>query len=376
MNWKKNWMMTMTSVIWTRKRHSHNELLVKPVLSISHRRGRAFAVSCILAFTMLGGLVSGCRPKTEKETRTILALDTYVTITAEGRDAIKAVADASSYIMEMEEKFSRKKKESEISKLNASSESAPVELSPETYAVLETAILYSEKTQGLFDPTIAPVMDLWGFGTDPHVPEGKEIEKTLEQVDYRKVHLLSGSLAYVDKGTQVDLGGAAKGAIAAELMKRVRGYSVTKVILDLGGNVCAWSKSGTLNIGIVSPSEPSALCCIYTLSKDQEMSVITSGAYERYFEEAGVRYGHIMDPETGRPVKTDILSATVIGQDGTVGDILSTVLFAYGSERARDFAIAEEIDCILCVDNGTLWVSSSLKGKVDAQKGWTIEYFG
>ena len=106
------------------------------------------------------------------------------------------------------------------------------------------------------------------------------------------------------------------------------------------------------------------------------MSVITSGAYERYFEEAGVRYGHIMDPETGRPVKTDILSATVIGQDGTVGDILSTVLFAYGSERARDFAIAEEIDCILCVDNGTLWVSSSLKGKVDAQEGWTIEYFG
>lgn len=376
MNWKKNWMMTMTSVTWTRKRHSHNELLVKPVLSTFHRRGRAFAVSYLLVLTMLGGLVSGCRPKTEKETRTILALDTYVTITAEGRDAIKAVVDASSYIMEMEEKFSRKKKESEISKLNASSESAPVELSSETYAVLETVLLYSEKTQGLFDPTIAPVMDLWGFGTDPHVPEGKEIEKTLEQVDYRKVHLLSGNRAYVEEGTQVDLGGAAKGAIAAELMKRVRGYSVTKVILDLGGNVCAWSKSGTLNIGIVSPSEPSALCCIYTLSKDQEMSVITSGAYERYFEEAGVRYGHIMDPETGRPVKTDILSATVIGQDGTVGDILSTVLFAYGSERAREFAIAEEIDCILCVDNGTLWVSSSLKGKVDAQEGWTIEYFG
>ncbi len=376
MNWKKNRMMTMTSVTWTRKRHSHNELLVKPVLSTFHRRGRAFAVSYLLVLTMLGGLVSGCRPKTEKETRTILALDTYVTITAEGRDAIKAVVDASSYIMEMEEKFSRKKKESEISKLNASSESAPVELSSETYAVLETVLLYSEKTQGLFDPTIAPVMDLWGFGTDPHVPEGKEIEKTLEQVDYRKVHLLSGNRAYVEEGTQVDLGGAAKGAIAAELMKRVRGYSVTKVILDLGGNVCAWSKSGTLNIGIVSPSEPSALCCIYTLSKDQEMSVITSGAYERYFEEAGVRYGHIMDPETGRPVKTDILSATVIGQDGTVGDILSTVLFAYGSERAREFAIAEEIDCILCVDNGTLWVSSSLKGKVDAQEGWTIEYFG
>ncbi|MBO4688796.1 MAG: FAD:protein FMN transferase [Clostridiales bacterium] len=366
----------MISVISTRTLNSHNELRAKPVLSLIQRRGRAFAVSCLILLSTLCGAVSGCSSKLPSKSVTIFALDTYVTLTAEGKEAEKAVAEGAAFLTEMEGKLSRQIGSSEIAKLNQSSEENPVCLSEETYALLQTVCLYAEKTEGLFDPTIAPVMDLWGFGEDPHVPSSSEIEETIQRVDYRRIHLLSDSYAYVEEGTAVDLGGAAKGAIGVMLMERMKEFSVTRIILDLGGNICAWAKNEELTIGVVSPLDPAKLCCVYTLSKDEEMSVITSGAYERYFEEAGVRYGHIMDTSTGYPADTDLLSATVIGSDGTVGDILSTALFASGSERARKLASYLRIDCILCSENGTLWVSSSLEGKVREQEGWTIEYFG
>lgn len=373
---KKNWKKNMISVISTRTPNSHNELRAKPVLSSFHRRGRAFAVSCLILGQMLLWMISGCAAKVPKETITVLALDTYVTLTAEGNEAGKAVAEGAAYLTELEGRLSRKKDKSEIAQLNASTKETPVRLSEETYALLEAVCLYAEKTEGLFDPTIAPVMDLWGFGEDPHVPSSSDIEEAVQRVDYRRIHLLPDGCAYVEEGTRVDLGGAAKGAIGILLMAKMRESSVTKIILDLGGNVCAWAKKEELTIGIISPADPTKLCCAYSLGKDEEQSVITSGAYERYFEEAGIRYGHIMDTATGYPAVTDLLSATVIGRDGTVGDILSTALYASGSEKARILAGELHIDCILCADNGTLWVSSSLKGKVDAQEGWTIEYFG
>ena len=159
-------------------------------------------------------------------------------------------------------------------------------------------------------------------------------------------------------------------------MEKLSSYSLSKIILDLGGNVCCRSRSSDLTIGIVSPLSSDALCCTYSLSSGSSCSVITSGAYERYIEEDGVRYGHIMDTSTGYPADTDLLSATVIGPDGTKGDIYSTTLFSLGSEKAMELASSSDIDCILCMENGTLWVSQTLEGKVDAQEGWTIQYFG
>ena len=160
------------------------------------------------------------------------------------------------------------------------------------------------------------------------------------------------------------------------LTQKLRTYDLKKIILDLGGNICAWSASSEVSIGIVSPRNTAELCCTYTLDPGEATCVITSGAYERFFEQDGVKYGHIMDTKTGVPANTDILSATVIGPDGTKGDVFSTALFSVGSGEAKTIAMREHVDCILCMENGTLWVSSSLQGKVHAQEGWTIEYFG
>ncbi len=342
--------------------------------SFRTERSRAFAFFFTFLF-LFSFALTGCSQVPKKKLE-IFALDTYVTITLEGKDVQEAMTKCTDILADMEGKLSRQRADSEISALNRSSEESPVVLSDETYSLLSQVYGYSEKTQGAFDMTIAPLMDLWGFGKyGEHVPEQSAIDETLLRVDYRKVHLLSGNRAYVEPGTEVDLGGAAKGYIGDILMEKLKEYDLRKIILDLGGNVCAWSSSSELNIGIADPGEPGKIFCTYEMKKGERLSVITSGSYERFFEENGVRYGHIMDTSTGCPAVTDLLSVTVVGTDGTRGDVYSTTLYAIGSKEAMKLASEENIDCILCLDNGTLWVSSSLKGKVHAQEGRTIEYF-
>ncbi|MBO4927934.1 MAG: FAD:protein FMN transferase [Clostridiales bacterium] len=338
--------------------------------------------SCIrLLAVILAGMFllpfSGCTKRREpKAELSLFAMDTYVRLQAEGEDADNAVKAAASLLSELEQKLSRTLEGSEVSALNRSSKDSPVTLSEDTYRLLSSVCEYAEKTEGRFDPTIAPLMDLWGFGTEKaSVPDEKKIGETLARVDFRRIHLLSENQAYVEEGTQVDLGGAAKGFIGQLLMEKMQSFSLSKIILDLGGNICVWSKSSSLSVGVISPLQSDKLICICDSPENENLFVITSGAYERYFEENGVKYGHIMDTRTGCPVVTDLLSATIIGSDGTSGDILSTTLFALGCEEAKAFAVKEKIDCILCAENGTLWVSSSLEGKVHEQEGWTIRYF-
>ena len=156
----------------------------------------AFFLSFTFIFSWILTL-SGCK-KTKEESLSLFACDTYITLTCAGKDAGKAVKEASDLLLKMEAKFSRQKEDSEIAKLNQSTEKEPVTLSEDTYYILQLAKKYAEETGGRFDPTIAPIMDLWGFGTDNmHVPESREIEETVKNVDYRKVHLLSNHRAYV-----------------------------------------------------------------------------------------------------------------------------------------------------------------------------------
>ncbi len=334
------------------------------------------AVLLITAFLL--GLAS-CKKKEDTRSATIVALDTYVSLSVTGSQAEDALRAATKKIASLEDILSRTKEGSEIDQLNHSSESSPVTLSNETYTLLQNTITLSELSGGVFDPTVGPVMEAWGFGhdSDPKkIPDEDAILAAKDKVDYHKIHLLPDFRAYVEDGVVVDLGGVAKGYIADALMKEIRSFDVSRVILDLGGNVCAYDQAKELVIGVISPKDTGKLAATVDLSKGKPGSVITSGAYERYHEIDGVRYGHIMDTSTGRPVKTDLLSATVVSEDGTKGDVMSTVLFAMGRQDATDFATKNGISCILCEENGTMWVSADLKGKVHEQDGWTIRYFG
>ena len=304
----------------------------------------------------------------------LYALDTYVSIQVDGVQSEEAADAGLKRLLDLEQILSCHIASSEIARLNTSDEEHPVVLSEKTYAFLEDVLELSEKTGGRFDPTVAPLMELWGFGEETAaIPDASELEEVLRHVDYHGVHLSSGNLAYVDAGCKVDLGGAAKGYIADQVMEEIRKYDVSKVILDLGGNIRCWKNSKKLTVGIVSPLDPHSLIATVELT---DGSVVTSGAYERYKEIDGVRYGHIMDTKTGYPVETDLLSVTVIDKDGTRADVLATALFAMGKEEAEKFAGEYGVDCILCGEDGTLWISSGLKGKVECEQGWKPEYFG
>jgi len=336
----------------------------------------AIVLCCVLGLSFF----AACAKKEVTKTEDLFALDTYVRISITGQEAEPAMKEATALLRELEDRYSVTIEGSETDRLNHSSEGSPVTLSEETYALLSKVVQYAEDTDGIFDPTVGPLMTLWGFGSEGEkkVPDEKEIGEALSHVDYKGIHLLSGNQAYVDPDTIVDLGGAAKGCIGDTLMRRIREHNVSRVILDLGGNICAWDKGGSLTIGVIDPLDPSSLAVkvkIPSSGDTSPMSVITSGAYERYLDVDGVRYGHIMDTKTGRPVQTDLLSATVITEDGAQGDILSTALFAMGTEKAKEYASGKGIACILVTEDGTIWVTKEWKERVTASDGRTIRDF-
>lgn len=343
----------------------------------STRYARTALALAVLVFT--SAFLPACKKKETTKTGTILALDTFVSITITGQQSEEAFTAAANRLTELEDKFSRTKEGSEIDRLNHATEDAPVTLSEETYTLLSTTLQFANDTNGIFDPTVGPLMDAWGFGQDEKkVPADDKIAEALARVDHSHIHLLPDNRAYVEAGTVVDLGGAAKGYIGDALVKEITKYKVRRAILDLGGNICAFDSEKALVIGVVSPKEISVLAVKVDLPKTDAtapMSVITSGAYERYIEVDGVRYGHIMDTTTGRPVETDLLSATVITGNGEEGDILSTVLFAMGTEKAKEYAKTKNIGCVLLSEDGTAWVNEDWKESVHADEGWTIRSF-
>lgn len=198
-------------------------------------------------------------------------------------------------------------------------------------------------SNGAFEPTIGTLVNVWkiGFGGE-HVPSSDAIRAAVKTVDYRQVKVgkLDDGRDYVQigKGQSLDLGGSAKGFIGEKMQEVLEKEGLTQGILSLGGNVVAMGTrpDGTpWRIGLQHPDEERNAYFGYVLATDE--SVITSGAYERYFVENGHRYGHILDAKTGQPVKTDVASVSIAAKDGTLADGLCTALFAMGWEKSMQF---------------------------------------
>lgn len=204
------------------------------------------------------------------------------------------------------------------------------------------ALLIAEMTGGAFEPTIGPIVNLWkiGFGGQK-VPSDADIAKAVSAVNYKTVRIWNEKgqdYIRINPDQNLDMGAIAKGYIGTRLAEILKEAGMKRGVLDLGGNVVAVGEKAdgsAWRIGIQHPAEARGGYFAVVSIKDE--SVITSGAYERYFEENGKRYSHILDPKTGRPAKTDISSVTIIDRDGAKADALCTALFAMGWERAASF---------------------------------------
>jgi thiamine biosynthesis lipoprotein len=252
-----------------------------------------------------------------------------------------------------------------------------VEVPCEAAGLAKESFAAADLTDGAFEPMIGPVVNLWkiGFGGE-HVPSDEAIRDAVSKVDRSKVAIDDTPPVCsirIAKGQFMDLGGSAKGYIGTSMADSLKAAGMTHGLLDLGGNVVAIGQREPgvpWKVGIQHPAEERG--GYYAVVEASDESVITSGAYERYFEENGKRYSHILDPKTGRPVKTDISSVTIIDRDGTRADALCTALFSMGWERACAFLRAHpDLRAVLLhADMKRAAVTKSAEKSVKLQPGF------
>ncbi len=304
--------------------------------------------------------------------RQLFAMDTVMTLTAYGPGGEAAVAEAAQELQRLDALWSVGKPDSDLAQLNAGKTQT---VSAETAALLERALDVSRETGGLFDATIYPLVELWGFpGDAPHVPDPADIAATLPVVDSARV-TLAGERVELGPGQKLDLGGIAKGYASARVMDIFRAHGVESGMVSLGGNVQtlgAKPDGSPWRIGVRDPAG-SAASYLGVLSVEDK-AVITSGGYERFFEENGQRYIHILDPRTGWPAQSDLQSATVVSADGVLADALSTALYIMGSEEAAAFWAdrADQFDMVLLTQSGQVLVTPGLADRFQTELATTV----
>lgn len=330
----------------------------------------------ISPFLALLLLLTACGAKPAQQQ--FFAMDTVMSITAYGREAEDAVAAAVAEINALEGLLSRTRANSEVSALNAAAPGA-ASISEDTARVLSLAVEWSEKTGGAFDVTIAPVSAAWGFGgvEEHRVPSQGELDELLALVDSGAL-TVDGSTAALNKaGMEIDLGGIAKGYAAGQAERILRERGVESALLDLGHNITVIggkTDGSAWRVAVQDPANSSGTVGVLFL---RDCSAVTSGGYQRYFEQDGVTYHHIIDPRTGYPADSGLLSATVVCADPGLADLLSTATYVLGEEDALKLWRTEGgFDLVLVTQDGRVVVTDGLSELFtpDESAGYTVEY--
>jgi thiamine biosynthesis lipoprotein len=260
-------------------------------------------------------------------------MGTFVEVVSPDKEAPKIVF---AEIRRIENLLSSYKPESEVSRLNAAGE---LKVSPETFWIIKRSCEFSRASAGAFDITVAPLVDLWGFSNKNfRIPQEEEIKKVLLRVGWEKIVLQEKDnvVKFSLPGMKIDLGAIAKGYALDCAARKLKARGIKNCLINAGGQVYALGdKSGVpWRIGIRDPRKKE----IRETLKLKNRSASTSGDYEQFFIKDGGRYAHIIDPKTGRPARSGIISVTVIAPEATSADALSTAMFVLGKEKAQALA--------------------------------------
>lgn len=309
----------------------------------------------LLTAVLLSALIisqTGCGSE-EPVSKTSYYLDTICQIdiySMEEEEADRIIQGAFSLCSDYEKLLSKTVEGSDIWKINHSG-GEPVTVSPETAEVIEKGIYYGNVSGGSFDITIGKVSDLWDFHSeDPRVPPEKELSEAVSHVDYTKIKVEGTEVTLLDPETEIDLGGIAKGYICDRVCDYLREEGVESGVVNLGGNIAViGSKNGRepFRVGIERPYSDRSEIVGYIEGED--VTLVTSGIYERCFEKNGRTYHHILDSDTGYPVKSGVESVTIIAKAGMSVDCdaLSTMCLALGVEEGM--SIVDSIDGVEAV---------------------------
>jgi len=300
-----------------------------------------------------------------KESRFMLNTVIEITLYEKEKDARVIFDDLFGKIQQYENKFDRHIPESEISAVNNST-GKPVIVSDETIEIVRSSFLFSDMSDGLFDISIGPLIDLWDINSgNPRLPPENEIEHAIEKVDYNKIIINPGNntLFLSEQGMTLDLGAIAKGFITDRLVEYLPQTKIRSAMLNLGGNLYLYGSKpdGSLwNIGIRNPygSKGEYIGII----KVKNMSVVTSGIYERYFEAGNKQYHHILNPKTGYPEDNNLASVSIICPSSTNADGLSTTVFLLGPDKGMELVESlEKTEAVIITKDKKVFLSSGLK---------------
>lgn len=340
-------------------------------------------ISLLLVLLLSILSITGCS-KQESMTSisdTQFKFNTVMTITIYGYTDTAIFNDIWAEFDRMEQSFSANIETSDVTRFNETKTTEPIAMPRDIINMLERALPYAEKSEGRFDPTIEPIVKLWGISTDtPRKPAQSEIDEALKHVGYEQLTLdvANGTLTKKDPDVRIDLGGIAKGYSADVIAAMLKEKGIDRAILNLGGNIFALgekAKDTPWNVGVQNPFEPSGdvLATLKVVNK----SVVTSGTYERYFEQDGVKYHHILSPFDGYPINNEIIGVSIISDRSVDGDILSTTTFSLGLDKGRELINGlDHVAAIFITQNKEIYFAgdqSLLETFKLEQEGFTIK---
>ena len=310
----------------------------------------------------------------ESESRDIFAMDTYMTLTAYGKNAKKALDAAVDEINNIEQLVSTGIDSSEVSQINKNGKGSVSETTG--YLIKRSKEIY-DSTNGVFDITIYPIMQAWGFPTENYrVPGKKELKKLrgLMGADHVLYDEKKQEVTLNKEGMKIDLGGIAKGYTSSKVMDIFKENGISSAVISLGGNVQTLNgkpDGSDWRVAVENPADTGSYIGVLSI---KDKAVITSGGYERYFKQDGKTYHHIIDPANGYPANNGLTSVTIVSDDGTLADGLSTSLFIMGPEKAQKYwkEHSDEFDTILVKDDGSILVSEGLADYFTSESDFTI----
>ncbi len=347
----------------------------------------------ILSFVLMIGILSGCSGvdiKTENQVekneivkdeisyeRSEFVLGTIVSVKIfeDGSEAI--LNEIYEKLTEIEDRMSFNSTSSEVLDINAKAGETFVIVSEDTFEVVKSAVDFAEKSEGRFDPTIGPLVQLWGIGSEgAAVPLKPELHEALDLIDWKLIEFNGSetSIKLNKRNMEIDLGAIAKGYASDEVVRILKEHSVSRGIINLGGNVFAYGEKvdgSPWRIGVQNPfSSRGAYIGIIEI---KNKSVVTSGIYERFFEEEGKRYHHILNPETGYPVEGALASVTIISDNSMAADALSTILFAAGVEEGKKIlkTYYPDVDAVFVTHDKQVFTTDM----TDYNVNWTDDTF-
>lgn len=324
----------------------------------------------VLTFFLLVQVFStvSCSPSRDRnsqksnviDAQTRLLLNTICAANLYGDGTPELYDEIFDRIAQIEQDFSAHIDTSYVSQINAAAGKHAVAVPDDVLFVINAAIEYARLTDGAFDPTVGPLVDLWGINTDTQrVPTQAEIDAALPLIDWHDVEVrplenasenaeasTSGAVSTVflrREGMALDLGGIAKGYAADEVVRILQERGVKQAIVDLGGNIYVFGKKAdgsSWRVGIKNPNNPEGTPALVLTTENS--TVVTSGVYERFFVADNIRYHHILDTRTGYPAQTGLLSTTIVCESSMTADALSTSVFLLGKERG--LKLLEKLD--------------------------------